>query len=267
LVTAVIHTVKKKANALNLKIKPNNNSKENIATPDVIQIVEALQKEKENENLYLFADEILNDDLRISKINHNYNKKDASSLYLTKTEQFDSHLLYNQMSSCDSAMSNTTSENNLLSPAKYESPLSDCCSSINSYPDDANISTSYLSTSPQTPASNISQICSEYNSTQYSDNSQNNSKKKRGRPSLSHSSSPSSEQLQNSDPNKRKYLEQRYKNNEASRISRRNRKRKEEEKLEEFNEIKRNNILKAKHVKLKKRHEFLKDYLRSVIQD
>ncbi|XP_055384902.1 putative mediator of RNA polymerase II transcription subunit 26 [Condylostylus longicornis] len=265
---------KKKTKALILKTDLRHNNNANlIETPDVIKIVESFETQKEKENMFpvdVFSTKILSDD----SCNDSFD--DGSRIESPEldvgVQEFDRTVLTYQMSPSDSAISNCTSRNNNIpSPALYENPLSVGGSSI-TYSDDANLSitTSNFSSPPPTPASQTSQTYSEYSSTQNSECTQiqSKSKKKRGRPALDHSSPPTIEQLRNSDPNKRKYLEQRYKNNEASRISRRNRKRKEEEeKEEELREIRRNAILKAKHAKLTQKHEYLKDKLRMIVAE
>lgn len=149
----------------------------------------------------------------------------------------------------------------------------------NSYSNDSTIFAQFLnSNSGLEPTESVSNLSSFQSSSEDNFNLKKSDKtsaakinseikRKRGRPPIEQSIAPSVEQLEQADPHKRRYLEQRFKNNEASRISRRNRKRKEDQvMIEEYRELEKNKTLKAQYDKLTNRHEFLKNYLRYVIQ-
>ncbi|XP_067623840.1 putative uncharacterized protein DDB_G0282129 [Eurosta solidaginis] len=108
----------------------------------------------------------------------------------------------------------------------------------------------YMSTNPYSP------VPSNFSSTQQTQ-SNNTSKKRRGRPAKEHSDQPDPAKLKNMPDSDRKRLLDRAKNNEASRVSRRkNKEREEQEKETERRLIQRNLALRARRndlVKLEKK--------------
>ncbi|XP_055384790.1 uncharacterized protein LOC129614282 [Condylostylus longicornis] len=89
----------------------------------------------------------------------------------------------------------------------------------------------------------------------------------RGRPSKSHEEPMDVEQFENATPEKRKYLELRYRNNLACRLARRKRKLQEKEIFtEEVNEIQRNERLKTELKKYQSKQITLINYLEKLIK-
>lgn len=228
--------MKRRKLELNLSLQ---NDQESLKTPEICDTVLDMEIDDTNYPIYHIID--FNRQLKKEKID---DIPITTTIHLTNPEP------------CTSTTS-TTSDPTFVKVEKIETFTFDedtsCSYDRLSSPISKYDYTDTSSTAPQTPLST-----SDYGITQ---------RKRRGRPPKTQSTQPDPEELKNLSESERKYKLQRYKNNEASRQSRLNRKTKQEQNKEEemyLQEI--NDDLAQKVKEWTQREEKLKNLLKRKIE-